>query len=55
MKIHQQLTHRFNDVHAAEHQMLECLAEVLWDAQQSGKEPDIDDYVLALKRVIAAA
>jgi hypothetical protein len=55
VKIHQQLTRRFDDVHAAEHQMLECLAEVLWDAQQAGKEPDIDDYVQALKRVIKSA
>jgi len=52
VKIHRQLTRRLGDVHAAEHQMLECLAEVLWSAQLDGKEPDIDDYVLALKKII---
>lgn len=51
VKIHAQLASGLNDVHAAEHQMLECLAEVLWIAQRDAREPDIDEYVQALKRL----
>jgi hypothetical protein len=52
VKIHRQLARRQGDVHLAEHQMLEALAEVLWAAQLDGKEPDIDEYVRALKRTL---
>jgi len=52
VKIHRQLTRRLGDVHSAEHQMLECLAEVLWSAQLDGTEPDIEKYVVALKQVV---
>ena len=52
VKIHRQLTRRQGDVHVAEHLMLESLAEVLWAAQLDGKEPDIDEYVRALKRLV---
>src|SRR5687767_13597178 len=35
--IHQQLTQRLGDAHAAEHAMLEPLAETLWEAQRNGQ------------------
>lgn len=54
VKIHRQLTGRLGDAHAAEHQMLECLAEVLWNAQLEGTEPDINNYMAALKKAAAA-
>ena len=50
VKIHRKLTTRLGDIHAAEHQMLEALAETLWDAQQNSREPDIEDYVRGLKK-----
>ncbi|MCC7122509.1 MAG: DUF1841 family protein [Gammaproteobacteria bacterium] len=39
------------DVHAAEHRMIECLAEVLWQAQKSGRMPDEQAYLAALERI----
>lgn len=53
VKIHRQLSKRQGDRHRAEHQMLECLAEVLWSAQQKGIEPDIAEYVAALNQLLS--
>lgn len=39
------------DPHAAEHRMIECLAEVLWQAQKSGCMPDEQAYLVALERL----
>lgn len=39
------------DVHAAEHRMIECLAEALWQAQRSGQLPDEQAYLAALGRL----
>jgi hypothetical protein len=47
--IHRALTTRFGDVHAAEHAMLETLAEALWSAQRSGRPPDEQAYLEKLK------
>jgi len=35
-----QLAARFRDTHEAEHVLLECLGETLWEAQRSGTPPD---------------
>ncbi|MGH8371291.1 MAG: DUF1841 family protein [Gammaproteobacteria bacterium] len=37
------------DPHAAEHEMLECLAEALWLAQREGRLPDEQAYLTSLK------
>lgn len=39
------------DPHEAEHRMIECLAEVLWQAQRSGSPPDEQGYLGALRRL----
>jgi hypothetical protein len=38
------------DQHAAEHQLMECLGQVLWDAHQTGKMPDEQTYLEMLIR-----
>ena len=45
------LTARLGDVHAAEHRMIECLAETLWDAQRRAGPPDEDAYLERLRRL----
>ncbi len=37
------------NAHEAEHQMLECLAETLWEAQRNGQMPDELQYLERLK------
>jgi hypothetical protein len=44
------LTKRYGDDHAAEHQMMECLGDVLWNAQRAGTEPDPGRYLECLKK-----
>jgi uncharacterized protein DUF1841 len=47
--IHQKLAARLGDAHAAEHAMLEPLAETIWEAQRSGIIPDEQRYLERLK------
>jgi len=37
--------------HDAEHAMMECLGQVLWQAQRDGSEPDQDGYLECLRRL----
>ena len=41
---------KIGDAHSALHEMMECLAEMLWQAQRSGAAPDAKDYLACLKR-----
>ena len=43
---------RFGDVHAAEHQMMECLGEVLWHASRRDGLPDESAYLACLRHRI---
>lgn len=42
---------RTGDVHAAEHEMIECLAETLWEAQNENRPPDEQKYLERLRRL----
>jgi hypothetical protein len=48
-EVHQKLSARLGDPHAAEHAMLEALAEALWDAQRNGRPPDEQAYLERLR------
>lgn len=48
-QIHQSLSRRLSDPHAAEHAMLELLAETLWESQRSGRAPDEQRYLERLR------
>ncbi len=47
--VHQSLSRRMGDAHAAEHAMLQPLAETLWEAQRSGRTPDEQAYLERLR------
>lgn len=49
--IHEKLAKRTGDVHAAEHKMMECLGQAMWESQQSGMPPDEQKYLDCLKRL----
>ena len=40
-----------DDVHAVEHQMIDCLAETLWEAQRDGAAPDERRYLERLRQL----
>lgn len=42
---------RAGDPHEAEHSLIECLAETLWEAQRSGLPPDEAAYLERVKRL----
>ena len=39
-------------LHDAEHQLIECLAETLWEAQRAGLPPDEQVYVTRVRRLL---
>ena len=47
--VHARLALRRGDAHAAEHAMIEPLAETLWEAQRSGKAADENLYLDRLR------
>ena len=50
-EIHEKLSARLGGAHAAEHAMLEPLAEELWEAQRAGRMPDEQGYFERLRRL----
>jgi hypothetical protein len=49
---HQRLCQRLDDPHEAEHQMMECLGRILWEAQSNKRMPDEAAYLECLKRLV---
>ena len=49
--VYRELASRMGDPHAAEHQMIECLAETLWEAQSQNIAPDEARYLERLRRL----
>lgn len=52
-RIRDVLAAKTGDPHEAEHRMIECLAEALWQAQSQGAPPDEQEYLERLQRLIA--
>lgn len=47
----QRLVAHHDDVHIAEHRMLDCLAEAMMEGQRRGAPPDEEAYLDALRRL----
>lgn len=48
----EQLASHTGDLHAAEHQLMEPLGEVMWQAQRNGTQPDEARYLEAVRRLV---
>ena len=46
----QLLAHRLGSLHEAHHQAMECLGEMIWSSQRSGRPPDGPAYIEAVRR-----
>jgi len=46
----QALTRRLDSEHAAHHQVMECLGEMIWNSQRRGVPPDGAAYVECVRR-----
>lgn len=49
--IFEQLAGRLGGAHDAEHQMIDCLAEALWEAQRAQRQPDELQYLEQLRKL----
>jgi len=49
--IFNRLSKQLGDPHAAEHQMIDCLAETLWEAQSRNGAPDEQQFLEMLRRL----
>ena len=49
--IHAAVLARRGDAHAAEHEMIEALAETLWEAQSNNAPPDEQKYLRRLQAI----
>lgn len=45
-----ELCEQFGDEHEAQHQVLDCLAEMVWQAQYNNMQPDPNIYLSCLRR-----
>ena len=45
------LAQRLGSAHDAEHRIIECLAEAMWEAQRTGRPPDEKAYLEAVLRL----
>ncbi len=50
-KIAEDLTKKLGSKHEAQHQMMECLGQVMWEAQREGGQLSPEKYLEALKRL----
>ncbi len=49
--LYRRILARVGDAHAAEHRMIECLAETLWEAQAGHAPPDEARYLERLRQL----
>ena len=52
VEIYQKLAAITGSTHDAEHAMMECLGEMLWQAQRDGTAPDEQRYLECLKKMV---
>jgi hypothetical protein len=50
-KAFENLAQRVGSAHDAEHRIIECLAEAMWEAQRSGRPPDEAAYLQRVLRL----
>lgn len=50
--LYAQLALRLGDEHAAQHAMMDCLAEMIWQAQRQGGAPDVNLYLDGIRRTL---
>jgi hypothetical protein len=50
-KAFESLAQRIGSAHEAEHRIIECLAQAMWEAQRAGRPPDESAYLEAVRRL----
>lgn len=50
-KIAEELSQKLGSKHTAQHQMMECLGQIMWEAQREGSQLSPEKYLEALKKL----
>lgn len=50
--LYQQLLAKYTDAHTVEHHIMECLGQMMWDAQRNQSMPDEQQYLECLRRLV---
>ncbi len=50
--LYKQLVMQTGDAHTAEHQLMECLGRMLWEAQRAGRMPDEAAYLECVRALL---
>ena len=50
--LYQSLCAKSGDAHEAEHQMMDCLGEMLWTAQRNNQQPNENTYMECIKKLL---
>ena len=53
--LYRQVLGTASDAHEAEHKMMDCLAETMWEAQSAGRPPDEAAFLERLRRLAPLA
>lgn len=51
-EVSRQLMTKLDSEHEAQHRMMECLGQVLWQAQRDGTPPDMQAYIESIKQLL---
>ena len=51
-ELYQQLLGKFSDSHAVEHHIMECMGQMMWEAQRSNAMPDEHLYLECLRKLL---
>ncbi|MFV1983801.1 MAG: DUF1841 family protein [Thiohalomonadales bacterium] len=52
IQLYQQLLNKYNDQHIVEHHMMECLGQMIWNAQHNNELPDESLYIDCLQKLV---
>jgi len=50
--LYQRLMQKHSDAHTAEHEIMECLSEMIWQAQQNQKMADENQYIDCIRKKV---
>jgi uncharacterized protein with von Willebrand factor type A (vWA) domain len=51
-ELYRRLCQRLGDDHEADHQLMECLGRMLWEAQSENRMPDEQAYLECIRRLV---
>ncbi len=53
IELYQSLLAKLGDPHEVEHQMMECLGQMIWEAQRNNTLPNDESYLDCLRKILS--